>query len=119
MGSQSQTGAMGTAGSDDQLQQQIQTALKNEPTLANDNINVNIAADKIELTGDVATGKEKKTAKRIAESYAANRKVVDHITVGGKGQGDNSGMGNPTGNPSSPSNTPPSSSGEQQKPPQL
>jgi osmotically-inducible protein OsmY len=100
---QSQTGA--AAGSDDQLQQQIQTALKNEPTLSNDTINVNISADQVELTGDVATGKEKHTAKRIAQSYAGNRKVVDHITVGGKGQG----MGKSSSNP-------PSSS-ESQKPP--
>jgi osmotically-inducible protein OsmY len=103
-------GAQTSAGSsDDQLQQQIQAALKNEPTLANDNINVSISASSIELSGTAATGKEKQTAKRIAESYAGNRKVVDHITVGGA----SSGMGNM----SMPSSNPPSA-GEKPKPPQ-
>jgi osmotically-inducible protein OsmY len=107
----SQSGSTGAAAStDDQLQQQIQTALKNEPTLSNDSINVNVAADKIELSGTAASGKEKKTAQRIAESYAGNRKVENHITVSGQGQGA-SGMS------SSPSSNPPSSSGNE-KPPQ-
>jgi osmotically-inducible protein OsmY len=99
------SGTMSAAGSDDQLQQQIMTALKNEPTLSNDHVNVNVSADSIELSGDVTSGKEKKTAKRIAESYAGNRKVVDHITVNGKG----GEMSNPS--------TPPSSS-DNPKPPQ-
>ena len=60
-------------------------------------------ADKIELSGTVATGKARQTAKRIAESYAGNRKVVDHITVSGKGQGMGS---NPSTNPSSTTPTP-------------
>jgi osmotically-inducible protein OsmY len=80
----SQSGAM--AG-DDQLQQQIQTALKNDPSLSNSTIMVSLATDSIELSGDVATGKEKKTAQRIAESYAGNRKMKNNITVAGKGAG--------------------------------
>jgi osmotically-inducible protein OsmY len=103
-------GAQTSAGSsDDQLQQQIQAALKNEPTLANDNINVSVTASSIELSGAAATGKEKQTAKRIVDSYAGNRKVVNHITVGGV----SSGMGSK----STPSSNPPSA-GENQKPPQ-
>jgi osmotically-inducible protein OsmY len=39
----------------------------------------------IELSGSVPTGKEKITAKRIAQSYAGNRKVVDKMTVSGRG----------------------------------
>lgn len=94
---QSQSGAMG-ASSDDQLQQQIQTALKNDPTLANDNVSVTMAADSITLTGEVASGKEKKTAQRIAESFAGNRKVKNEITVSGKGAGSMSS--NPSEKPS-------------------
>jgi osmotically-inducible protein OsmY len=77
------TGGQTVGGSD--LQSQIQTALKNESTLANSTINVNVSDTQIELTGTVPTGKEKQTAKRIAQSYAGDRKVVDHITVTGKG----------------------------------
>jgi len=44
-----------------------------------------VTATTVELSGTAATGKEKQTAVRIAESYANNRKVVDHITVTGRG----------------------------------
>lgn len=96
------------------LQGQIQNALKNEPTLSNDNINVNVTDNTIDLTGSVATGKEKQTAKRIAQSYAGNRKVKEHLTVSGKGNSNmgasdhdrDSGTSNPSGNMGS---TPPSS----------
>ena len=87
MGAQSQSGSMGSAAADDQLQQQIQTALKNDPSLANDAFVIVITTDAIDLSGDVATGKEKKTAQRITESYAGNRKVKNNISVGGKGAG--------------------------------
>jgi osmotically-inducible protein OsmY len=100
----------GTAGAD--LQSQIQNALKNEPTLSNDNVNVTVSEDSIDLSGSVATGKEKQTAKRIAQSYAGNRKVKDHLTVSGRGQ--DNGM-----NPSSttnPSTNPDQNKGSQQPP---
>jgi hypothetical protein len=114
-------GSSTTAASSSDLQGQIQNALKNEPTLSSDTVNVNVTDSSIDLNGTVATGKEKQTAKRIAQSYAGNRKVTDHLTVSGRG---NSGVttpdtnsNNPSGNnPStgvgstSPSTTPPSSS---------
>lgn len=65
------------------LQAQIQNALKNEPTLTNDNINVSVTDNEIDLSGTVANGKAKLTAKRIAQSYAGNRKVKEHLTVSG------------------------------------
>ena len=67
-----------------QLQSQIQVALTNEPTLANSNINVNVTEDEIALSGSVSNGKERQTAERIARSFAENRRVTDHLTVGGK-----------------------------------
>jgi osmotically-inducible protein OsmY len=67
------------------LQIQIQTALQKEPTLSGDSVNVSVSDDSIELNGTVASSKEKQTAKRIAQSYAGNRKVVDHLTVSGRG----------------------------------
>jgi osmotically-inducible protein OsmY len=82
---QAGVGASATASTGADLQAQIQNALKNEPTLSNDNINVTVSDDAIDLSGTVASGKEKQAAKRIAQSYAGNRKVKDHITVSGHG----------------------------------
>src|SRR5439155_17766469 len=52
------------------LQTTIQDKLKNEPLLSSSNVNVNVTDSAIELSGTVATGKEKQTAERIAQSYA-------------------------------------------------
>ncbi len=75
------------AGSTDNgtLQNQIQVAIKNEPTLSADAIVVTVTDNAIDLSGTAATRKEKQTAKRIAQSYANNRKVQDHITVSSSG----------------------------------
>jgi len=90
------------------LQNQIQNALQNEPTLHNDNINVNITESTIELSGTVQTGKEKQTAQRIASSFAGNRRVRDRITVSGKGSASNSSpsSNNVGTNPASNQNNP-------------
>jgi len=76
-----------TAGSTDStaLQGQIETALKNEPTLANDNISVAVTDNAIALSGTAATRKERLTARRVALSYAGKRIVQDRITVSGAG----------------------------------
>ena len=63
------------------LAPQIQRALRNEPSLANDDLQVRVVGDQIILDGTVASGKEKQNADRIAASFAANRRVVDHITI--------------------------------------
>lgn len=95
------------------LQAQLQNALKNEPTLANDNINVSVTDTEIDLSGAVANGKAKLTAKRIAQSYAGNRKVKEHLTVGGQDNVSNPvhNHENPASNPDSntkpPGNKPP------------
>lgn len=81
---QSDTGASASADSSS-LQTQIDAALKKEPTLANSNVIVNVTDSTVALSGSVATGKEKQTAKRIAQSFAGNRKVEDRITVSGQG----------------------------------
>lgn len=65
------------------LQSQIQNALKNEPTLVNDNLNVSVSEDQIELSGSAGSAREKLTAERIVQSYAGNRKVKDHVTPNG------------------------------------
>jgi osmotically-inducible protein OsmY len=67
------------------LQSQIQTAMQNEPTLRNDNVNVSVTESTIELSGTVQNGKEKETARRIASSFAGNRRVKDRVTLSGHG----------------------------------
>ena len=91
------------------LQNQIQNALQNEPTLRNDNLNVNVTDSTIELSGTVQTSKEKQTAQRIASSFAGNRRVRDRITLSGKGTASNSSSSNnlgvnPAGNQNNPNN---------------
>jgi osmotically-inducible protein OsmY len=88
------------------LQSTIQEKLKNEPMLSSSSVNVNVNDSTIELSGSVATGKEKQTAERIAQSYAGNRKVVDRITVTGNGNAA-SPSGASTGSGSSGQATPP------------
>jgi hypothetical protein len=72
-------------------------------------VNVNVTEDTIDLSGTVMTGKEKQTAKRIAQSYAGNRKVKDHLTVTGRGHGANTGTNPGMNNPDNSTTTNPSS----------
>jgi BON domain-containing protein len=69
---------------DADLESQIQNALNKEPTLTGDSTHVTVSSDAIELSGNVGTSKEKITATRIVQSYAGRKKVVNHLTVGGK-----------------------------------
>ncbi len=94
-GTQGTTSATGM--SSDQLQAQLQNAFKNEPTLSSCSITSNVSTDNIELTGSCPTDKERETARRMAQSLAGNRRVVDRITLTGNGQGTNA----------NPSQTPP------------
>lgn len=66
------------------LASKINTALKNDPSLAKNNVMVNVSDQGVEVTGSVDTGKEKVTAMRIAQSYAGNFKVVDRLTLAGR-----------------------------------
>jgi hypothetical protein len=84
--------------------------------LSSSNVNVNVTDSTIELSGTVATGKEKQTAERIAQSYAGNRKIVDRITVTGNGNASPTGQAAPvqpngsvpsSANPSTPNGNPP------------
>jgi hypothetical protein len=65
------------------LKQQLDQAYQSEPSLSGSNIQVEVTDSQVQLTGSVPTGKERLTAKRIAQSYAGNRKVADKLTVSG------------------------------------
>jgi osmotically-inducible protein OsmY len=104
-GSGAPTPAVGASSDATSLKSQIDNAIQSEPTLSGANIQVMVSDSNITLMGSAPTGKEKQTAKRIAQSYAGNRRVLDNITVGGRGavrsnsNGASSGgaIGTPTG----------------------
>jgi hypothetical protein len=83
-----------SATSSDQVRSDIQTAFRNEPTLTSSNVSVNVTDDSIELNGTAPSAKDRDEAKRIAQSFAGNRRVVDNIKVGGSGGPDQSSSGN-------------------------
>jgi hypothetical protein len=68
---------------DSALQTEIQDALNKDVTLSSSGLKVAVLADGIELSGDVASGRDRQNAGRIAQSYARGRKVVNHIVVKG------------------------------------
>jgi hypothetical protein len=64
-----------------ELQAQIQNAISKDPTLTSDSVNVSLFPGGIELSGTVASVRARLAASRLAKSYAANKKVVDKITI--------------------------------------
>jgi hypothetical protein len=70
--------------SDTDLQSQIQNALNKEPTLTGDTTHVAVSSDSIDISGSVSNSKDKITATRIVQSFAGSKKVVSHLTIGGK-----------------------------------
>ena len=78
---EAQSGSSATATSGTDVQAQIQDALKKDPALSNANITISVTDDAVELNGTVASNDDKKAAKKIAKSYAGNRKIKDSLTV--------------------------------------
>jgi osmotically-inducible protein OsmY len=68
---------------DSALQEQIQGALNRDPAFSRSGVRVTATRDGIELSGDVASGRERLNAGRIAQSYARGKKVINHIIVKG------------------------------------
>ena len=106
-GTMSQSGATPTGrGDTSTLQKQIETSIKNEPSLTDSTVGVNVTDTAIELNGTVGSNKAKLNAERIAQSYAQNRKVNNNLQVTGAGNSDlnngHSAMSN--GQPTTPSN---------------
>lgn len=107
----SQSGATPASGGMTTLQKQIETQIKNDPSLTDSTVSVTVSENSIDLNGTVGSSKAKTNAERIAQSYAQNKKVNDNLQVTGAGNSDlNSGhsaMSN--GTPTTPSSTPSSS----------
>jgi hypothetical protein len=72
-----------TAGDDSlTLQAKIANALARDPNLSSSPIQVRVDDSAITLEGHAAGGQEHLEAQRLAQSYAWNRKVIDHVEVG-------------------------------------
>lgn len=70
------------------VQSQIENALRNEPALTATHVGVSVTDTAIELSGTVGSSKDKLAAERIAQSFGANRKLSDKLTVTGHGHSD-------------------------------
>ena len=73
-----------TAPSAAAVQKQIQEKMDTEPGLADANLKAKATASTVVLSGTVADESQHTAARRIAESYAGPRKIVDNIRVRGK-----------------------------------
>lgn len=65
------------------VQNDIQTALQKEPTLATSNINVQVTDKNVELSGTVPNRDAKDKAEQIAKAHAGGLGVKNHLKVGG------------------------------------
>ena len=81
----SNAGASSAAESSDQVKNDIQTAFHNEPTLTSSNISVDVSDSKVTLSGTAPSEKDRDEARRIAQSFAGNRSMVDNVKVAGAG----------------------------------
>lgn len=92
-----QSDASAAAGGD--VSNQIQTAIQQDPKLANANITVEVKGKNLELNGTVPSGDEKKQAEKIAKSNAGGLKVKNHIKVASNSMPDKDKDKTPGANP--------------------
>jgi|HubBroStandDraft_6_1064221.scaffolds.fasta_scaffold944422_2 hypothetical protein len=62
--------------------------MRNEPTLTDSHVVVDVTKAEIELSGTVGSSKDRQTAERIAAPFDANRKLNDKLVVTGHGHSD-------------------------------
>lgn len=100
---------------DSALQSQVQDAIDRDPVFSRDGLKVAATTDGIELSGDVATGRDRVNAGRIAQSYARGKKVVNNIVVKGHSAAPNppenppANLSGSAGNPGTGNGSPPRS----------
>jgi hypothetical protein len=100
---------------DSALQAQIQDAFDKDPIFSRGGLKVTVLQDGIELSGDVASGRDRLNAARIAQSYARGKKVLNHVVVKGHSaqpgstppQDPPANVSSPAGNHASSGNSPP------------
>lgn len=64
-----------------EMQRRIQKALASEPSLAGSSLSVVVTDEEISLSGSVGNGKERVSARRIAQSFGGNRKFKESVKV--------------------------------------
>jgi hypothetical protein len=103
-----------------ELRQKLTNALRNDPALSGSSVVATVTDDAISLTGSVRTAKDRITARRIAESFATNRKVTEKITVAGSAVGNSFNQtpaASETNPPKTQSSPPPTSTGQKPESP--
>jgi lipid-binding SYLF domain-containing protein len=60
---------------------QIEEKLRTEPGLDSKQVRVSLTDKTVELSGSVATSNDRQKAIRIAQSFAGDRQVEDHLTI--------------------------------------
>jgi osmotically-inducible protein OsmY len=65
------------------VQNEIQSALQKDPTLANASITVQVTEQSVELSGTVPTKAAKDTAEQIAQAHAGGLEVKNRLKVAG------------------------------------
>lgn len=73
--------AMADTRDDHTLKSEIATALARDPKLTRSSIQIEITDAEVTLSGTANSTEERLQAERLAQSYAWNRKLVDHIEV--------------------------------------
>lgn len=63
------------------VQKQIQEKLDSEPGLTGNKLQVKVSTTQVILRGTVSDEQQHQAARRIAESYAGTRKIVDRLEV--------------------------------------
>lgn len=65
------------------VQNEIQSALQKDPSLANASINVQVTEQSVELSGTVPSKDAKDAAQQIAQAHSGGLEVKNHLKVGG------------------------------------
>ena len=91
------------------LKAQLESEYASDPSISAAHITVNVTDTVVELTGSVPNINERTAARRIAQSYAMNRKVVDHLMINASGAPVSGSAGNQSvsSTPSTPPNQTP------------
>lgn len=63
------------------VQNDIQSSIQKDPTLANSNVSVQVTDKNVELTGSVPNKDAKKTAEKIAKDHSGGLDVKNHLKV--------------------------------------
>ena len=73
-----------TNGNNATLQGQIQQALRNASEVDSSRVSVNVTDAAIEISGTVASSKDKQAVERLARSFDGNRKFTNDLTITGQ-----------------------------------